>query len=131
MGACDGTKNVVDVTGNNQLSGEYTITEITKTQIESNTLTLSFSPLDKSVRGHAGCNSFFGNYTLDHYVLNFNDFVSTKMYCEEHVMNIERAYLRALHQTGSYTLEDNILTLFSKVDRSILLNAKKISKEKN
>lgn len=131
MGACDETKNVVDVAGSIQLTGEYSITEITETMIEPNTLTLSLSALDKSVRGHAGCNSFFGNYILDLYALSFNEFAITEKYCDEPVMTVERAYLKALHQTGSYSLQDNILTLFSKVDRSVLLKARKNMKENN
>lgn len=131
MGACDETKNVVDVAGSIHLTGEYSITEITETMIEPNTLTLSLSALDKSVRGHAGCNSFFGNYTIDLYALSFKEFAITEKYCDEPVMTVERAYLKALHQTGSYTLQDNILTLFSKVDRSVLLKARKNSKENN
>ncbi len=131
MGACDETKNVVDVAGSIHLTGEYSITEITETMIEPNTLTLSLSALDKSVRGHAGCNSFFGNYTIDLYALSFKEFAITEKYCDEPVMTVERAYLKALHQTGSYTLQDNILTLFSKVDRSLLLKARKNSKENN
>jgi heat shock protein HslJ len=131
IGACDETKKVVDVAGNIHLTGEYTITEITETQIEPNTLTLSLSALDKTVRGHAGCNTFFGNYILDLYALSFKEFAITERYCDEPVMTVERTYLNALHQTGSYSLQDNILTLLSKVDRSVLLKAKKTRKEDN
>jgi heat shock protein HslJ len=131
MGACDETKKVVDVAGNIHLTGEYSITEITGTNIEPNTLTLTLAALDKSVRGNAGCNTFFGNYTLDLYALSFGEMASTERYCEEPVMDVERAYMTALNQTGSYSLQDNILTLFSKVDRSILLKAKKSTKERN
>jgi len=131
IGACDETKNVIDVAGNINLTGEYTITEISETELQTDTLTLSFSALDKIVKGYAGCNSFFGNYNLDLYALSFNDFASTERYCEEEVMIVERAYLKALHQTGSYTLQEHVLTLFSKTDRSVLLKAKKNTKENN
>ena len=129
--SCDETKKVVDVAGNIQLTGEYSISEIYSAEVDPNTLSLSFNALDKSVRGHAGCNAFFGNYTLDLYALGFEEFAITEKYCEEPIMEKERAYLKALHDTGSYTLENNILTLFSKTDRSMLLKADKILKEEN
>ena len=131
MGACDGSKNVVDMSGKINLTGDYTITEITETEIELNTLTLSLSDLDKSVRGHTGCNSFFGNYSVDHHTLSFNEFAVTERYCDEPVMRVERAYLEALHQTGSYALQENILIFLSKEDKHVLLKAKKNTNENN
>ena len=71
MGACDETKNVVDVAGSIQLTGEYTISEITGTEIGTSELTLRLSALDKSARGNAGCNTFFGNYIIDLYTMSF------------------------------------------------------------
>ena len=104
MSACDETKNVVDVAGSIQLTGEYTITEITDTEIGSNDLTLRLSALDKSVRGNSSCNTFFGNYTIDLYALSFNQFAITERYCDEPVMIVERAYLEALHHTACKTI---------------------------
>ena len=129
--SCDETKKVVDVAGNIHLTGEYSISEIEGAAVEPNTLTISFTALDKSVRGNAGCNSFFGNYTLDLYALSFGDMASTERYCDESIMEKERAYFSALHNTGSYTLQNDILTLYSKTDRSILIKAVKIIKVEN
>ena len=129
--SCDETKKVVNTAGNIKLTGEYSISEINGAAIDPSTLSLSFNALDSTVRGHAGCNAFFGNYTLDLYALNFKDFAVTEKYCDEPIMEKERAYLRALHDTGSYSLENNELILYSKTDRSVLLKANKILKEKD
>jgi hypothetical protein len=44
-------------------------------------------------------------------------------------MRTEWNLMQALRDTGSFTLVDNILTLYSITDRSILLTAKKEVKE--
>jgi heat shock protein HslJ len=127
IGSCNQTKNIVPADKNMPPIGDFTITEVTELKIEPNTLSLSMADLDNLVRGHAGCNSFFGGYTHEGNVINFNEFAITEKYCEEPVMKIERAYLRALHETGSYSFRDNILILYSKEDRRVLLKAKKIT----
>ena len=108
-----------------QLSGAYNITNVGAIKVNDPAISINFAALDKSVRGTTGCNSFFGNYTLDLYSLSFGDLAVTENYCEEPVMTTESALLNALRQTGSYTYENNVLTLYSKTDRSVLLTAKK------
>ncbi|QIE59623.1 META domain-containing protein [Rasiella rasia] len=122
---CDETKKVIDVAGNVQLSGAYEITSVGAARVSNPNITINFGALDKSVRGNGGCNSFFGNYTLDLYSLNFVDIAATENYCDESIMTTERAIMKALNETGSFTYEDSILTLLSKTDRSVLLKAKK------
>ena len=81
--------------------------------------------LDKTVRGNTGCNSFFGSYALDLYALSFSDIGNTEMACDQPIMDVENAFLNALRNTGSYGLENSMLTLYSKTDRSELLIARK------
>jgi heat shock protein HslJ len=124
--SCDETKKVVDAAGSIQLSGTYTITSAMNKTITGTDKNLTFAALDKSVKGNAGCNSFFGNYTLDLYALSFGTLASTEMYCDEPIMEKENAIFKALRDTGSYTLENDVLTLLSKNDRSVLLKATKL-----
>lgn len=126
---CEETKNVIDTAGRVQLSGTYNITMAGTQNIKGNNTAITFAALDRSIRGNAGCNEFFGNYTLDLYALNFGTLAVTEMYCDEPVMKVERAILNALRDTGSYTLENDILTLMSKNDRSVLLKASKVKNE--
>ena len=129
--ACNGSKKVIDGTGNVQLSGTYRISSISNKAVSENAPTLNFIELEKTIRGNTGCNSFFGNYTIDHSTLSFNDIGSTEMACEQPIMDIENAFLQALQKTGSYDIENSVLTLYSKNDRSIILVAIKKTASKN
>ncbi len=123
--SCDETKKVIDVAGSVQLSGLYEVSSINGNQIEENKPTINFVALDKSIRGNTGCNSFFGKYTLDLYALSFAEIASTEMACDTPIMETENAFINALNNTGSYDLENSVLTLYSKIDRSVLLIAVK------
>lgn len=129
LSGCDETKKVLDAAGNVQLSGNYTVTSIGDRTISKNAPTMSFSALDKSVRGTTGCNSFFGNYSLDLYALTFSDIASTEMACDEPIMTNENMFLNALRSSGSYSIENDVLTLYSINDRSELLKANKVRNE--
>ncbi|PKA82778.1 heat shock protein HslJ [Ulvibacter sp. MAR_2010_11] len=126
--SCDETKKVIDVAGSVQLSGTYNVTSIEGKNVATladKKAFITFAALDKTIRGNTGCNDFFGSYTLDLYALSFSGVGSTKMYCEEPVMTTERNFMQALNNTGSYGIQENVLTLYSKTDRSVLLTAKK------
>ncbi|MBK5214686.1 MAG: META domain-containing protein [Flavobacteriaceae bacterium] len=124
---CDETKKVIDVAGSVQLTGNYIVSSINGKKLENTTNpTFTLSALDNSFRGTTGCNSVFGNYTIDFYALNFGDLAVSEKFCtDKNTMKTERDFLDALNNTGSYALENNVLTLYSKTDRSVLLSAKK------
>ena len=128
---CNEAKQVINTTGNIQLSGDYTVTSVYTKKINEKLPTLSFNALDKTVNGQTGCNSFFGTYTLNLYNLSFGEFGVSEKYCEEPLMDTERNFLEALSQTGSYTYRNGVLTLFSAVDKSVLLQATKDGVETN
>lgn len=123
VSGCDETKKVIDVAGNVQLSGTYKVSNVNNQAVSENAPTITFIAIDKSVKGNTGCNSFFGKYALDLYALSFSDIASTEMACDQPVMDIENAFLNALRDTGSYEIENSMLTLYSKVDRSTLMVA--------
>lgn len=127
---CDETKKVIDVAGNVQLTGSYTVTALNgKALATAIKPTFSMSALDNSFRGTTGCNSVFGNYTIDLYSLDFGDLAVSEKYCaEKERMQTERDFLDALNNTGSFTIENGVLTFYSKTDRSVLLSAKKDEK---
>lgn len=134
VSSCDETKKVIDVAGNVQLSGTYTISNVGGQAVAAagdNKVYISFAGLDKTIRGNTGCNSFFGNYSLDLYALSFSDVGQTEMYCDESTMVIETKFMEALRNTGSYSIEEGVLTLYSKTDRSVLLTAKKDLNKEN
>lgn len=128
--SCDETKRVIDVAGSVQLTGSYTVSALNGKKISAKTNpTFSLSALDNSFQANTGCNSIFGNYSLDLYAISFSDLAVTAKECpEENVMSVEREFMDALNNTGSYGLENNMLTLYSKTDRSVLLKATKDKK---
>jgi heat shock protein HslJ len=131
LSSCDETKKVIDVAGNVQLAGTYTISNINGkaiTALGDKSPYISFIGLDKTIRGNTGCNSYFGSYTLDLYALSFSNVGQTEIYCDEGTMATETIMMEALRNTGSYSIEGNILTLYSKNDRSVLLTATKDNK---
>lgn len=124
--SCDETKKVIDAAGNVQLTGNYTVSELNGQTPEGSVVpTFSLSAVDNSFRGTTGCNSVFGNYTLDLYVINFGDLAVTAKECESKIMKNERSFLDALNNTGSFDMTNNVLTFYSKTDRSVLLKASK------
>lgn len=129
--SCDETKKVIDVAGSVQLTGNYTVSAINGKKLENTTNpTFTLSALDNSFRGTTGCNSVFGNYTIDLYAINFGQLsVSEKMCMDKNIMKTERDFLDALNNTGSYAITNGVLTLYSKTDRSVLMSAKKDSSE--
>ena len=72
--------------------------------------TLGFEPDTARVTGFAGCNSYFGTYTLDGTALRFGPIGMTRMACAEG-MGLEQQLGAALEATRSYTLTGNDLTL--------------------
>lgn len=127
---CDETKKVIDVAGSVQLTGSYTVTTLNgKKLVNTTNPTFTMSALDNSFRGTTGCNSVFGNYTIDLYAINFGDLAVSEKFCsEKEIMKTERDFLDALNNAGSYALDNGVLTLYSKTDRSVLLSAKKDEK---
>ncbi len=125
--SCDETKRVIDVAGSVQLTGSYTVSVLNGSKmINATNPTFTLSALDNSLRGTTGCNSLFGNYTIDLYAISFNELaVSEKECTDTNLMKTEQEFLDALNNTGSYSLENGVLTLYSKTDRSALLSATK------
>lgn len=123
--SCDETKKIMDTAGNIQLTGNYKITAIENITNFPVTPEINFNALEKSINGTTGCNRFFGSYNLDLYALSFSDIGATEMACDQPIMDVEGKFLNALYNTGSYTFEKGLLTLYSKLDRSILLTAQK------
>lgn len=124
MTGCNETKKVIETAGQLRLAGEYTVTQITGTPLVTKGLALTFTAINKTVSGNSGCNSFSGNYSIDTLAINVGQIIATESYCDEPVMIVERAFIKALAATGSFNIEDGMLTLYAKEDRSIVLLAK-------
>jgi heat shock protein HslJ len=72
--------------------------------------TLRFESDTARVAGFAGCNRYFGTYTVDGTALRFGPIGMTRMACAEG-MELEQQLGAALEATRSYTLNANQLSL--------------------
>jgi heat shock protein HslJ len=62
--------------------------------------------------GNAGCNNYFGSYTLSGSTISIGTLGTTVMSCgEPGVMDLETTYLAVLPQMNLYTVSGNELTL--------------------
>ena len=66
---------------------------------------------DNSVNGSAGCNTFFGTYTLVGNTLTAGPFGLTQMMCEEPALQVEQAFLAGLESVQSYQITLNQLII--------------------
>ncbi len=123
--ACDEAQKVINTAGNVQLNGNYTIHQVGDKSYTSKGLVITFDGLNKSFSSKTECNSLFGSYSLDLFVIKFGPIASTKMYCEGK-MEAEKEIADQLEATGSYTIENGVLKLYSSTDRSLLFTATKV-----
>lgn len=86
-----------------------------RTSVLSGTeITAEFVSSEGTVKGSAGCNSYFGSYELKGNQLSIPGPVgSTEMYCvePEGIMEQEQAYLTMLQLAESYEINDGELTI--------------------
>lgn len=61
--------------------------------------------------GSAGCNNYFGGYTLDGASLTFGDMGATQMFCEGPAGEVETAYLANLAAVASWASDGSTLSL--------------------
>tara|TARA_R100001369_G_C3325777_1_gene169748 strand:- start:6530 stop:6970 length:441 start_codon:yes stop_codon:yes gene_type:complete len=129
--SCDETKKVIDVAGNVQLSGNYTVTNVDGTSMSATKPTITFAALSGRVSGNAGCNNYFGDYTTNVNTITFGELAVTKKMCgDKNAMKVEADFLKAMNKVGGYRIQDNVLTLYAKSDQSVLITATK-DKEEN
>jgi heat shock protein HslJ len=94
--------------------GEWELTELAgqpaPTGAGGRRATLRFESDTARVAGFAGCNRYFGTYTVDGTALRFGAIGMTRMACAEG-MGLEQQLGVVLEATRSYTINANQLTL--------------------
>lgn len=125
--SCNGIKEASKKTTTQMVSGKY---EIRSVEGASNLYNMFFviDTSEKRISGKTDCNGFSGNYVVTGDEVTFLPFVSTKMYCEEHVMKVENSIFKAFNNTKKFTYDDNMLTLINE-DGTISLKAYKVITE--
>ncbi|MGB3459759.1 MAG: META domain-containing protein [Halobacteriota archaeon] len=97
--------------------------EVVQSPLVNTTITAYFE--NGSINGSAGCNGYFGAYTVDGNEINISKALgTTKMYCgPEEVMQQEYQYLEMLGNVTTYTIEGTQLTLSTDDNVSLVYNA--------
>jgi heat shock protein HslJ len=79
--------------------------------VSGTSVTLVFD--DEGVSGSAGCNRYFGSYTVHGNTISVGAIGSTKMHCgEAGVMDQEQRYIATLAEIVSFGIDSDRLTLF-------------------
>jgi heat shock protein HslJ len=93
----------------------WTLVELDGAAVEPVAQTATFLP-DGTINGSGGCNEFFGGYTEDGSTLTVSALASTRMACEDDVMEAEAAYLDALQTAENWAIAGNELTITTAAD---------------
>jgi len=83
---------------------------------------------ENTANGNAGCNTFFGAYTLSGNTFTAGPFGLTQMMCEEAAMQVEQAFLAGLENAQSYQITLNQLIITTETG-SLLLYADRMPLE--
>lgn len=83
-----------------------------KTVLPGKDITIVFNGAEGRVNGSAGCNLYFGGFKIEGQKLSFSALGSTKMACEEGLMNQEQVYLTALGAAERYEIDGSQLRIF-------------------
>ena len=105
------------------LSGTYSISQIVEYNSVSRELSITLEESTNSVSGFAGCNNFFGTYSLDQNRLTFKNIATTKKFCEKEVNEIENQLITVLNSINTFSLNEDVLSFFE--DDTVLLIANK------
>lgn len=74
--------------------------------------------VDGQVRGHGGCNRFFGSYELDDGSIQIAPLGSTRMACPEPAMSFEMSFMEALQTSTTASFVGNRLVL--RADKDVI-----------
>jgi len=88
--------------------------------IEDTQITLNFA--DVSLKGSAGCNTYWGSYTASEDSLRLSDVYWTEIGCTEPegVLDQEQAYLKALNAAARFRVDGDRLEVYDEAGTQIL-----------
>lgn len=115
--SCSTAKNTMEnknenTTAQHKLSGTYTVHFIDKDEVALKTLKLTFNADTNKISGFAGCNSFFGTYTVSqNHTIAFTNIGATKKYCLPEFNTVERNFMKALGSVNSFLIQGTNLSL--------------------
>ncbi len=125
--SCKETKKTIETPSYQVYSGKYEIKSINGKEL-ARKLNFIVDASENKISGKTGCNSYFGTYTvINNNEIKIGPLASTEMYCEEHVMKVEREIFKAYNDSKTFSFDNNMLTLFAE-DGALLVRAYKLNK---
>lgn len=96
------------------------LVSIHKVNIEEK-IKLPYIQFDDSVKisGFAGCNNFFGSYTLEGKSLDFGQLGLTRMFCEQ-TAELENKFLKAIEEVRSFEINSTEFILYDEKKVEVL-----------
>lgn len=85
---------------------EFQVVEINKNDISAYNLTMNLEENEARVSGFAGCNNYFGSYSINNDGISFSKIAATKKYCQE-INNVESSFLKSLSNVTHYKQAKN------------------------
>ena len=85
-------------------------------------MTVKFNSDEKALNGFAGCNTFFGKFSIENNDVKFFDISSTKKYCPQGGKSkMEDKFLNALSKTTKFKeLDNNAMLLLNESGEEIM-----------
>ncbi|REG89529.1 META domain-containing protein [Winogradskyella sediminis] len=112
VSSCDSFKKGIEnsATMQDTLSRTYYITQMGNTDVSLNKLVISFDETTNKVTGFAGCNSFFGSYSLENNSITFSNIATSKKMCQKDITTVERQFLKTLNSTNSISIDHTTIS---------------------
>lgn len=127
ISSCSGTKKTTEEFVKGEIpSGEYEIRSIYGGAVYK--LAFEVDATEKRIFGKTNCNTFSGNFTNTTDEIKIGPLVTTKMYCEDHVMKVEASLFKAFNEATTYVFDNNMFTLSSK--EGVVLRSYRMVKDK-
>jgi heat shock protein HslJ len=113
LSACNNQSVPADSNSGNQLENTHwklTSLSAMPTGLPSLSKEVFLQMTEGKANGHAGCNSYFGGYTITGNEIHFTGVGSTKMFCQQG-MEVENNLLQSLSTTDHYRISGKQLEL--------------------
>ncbi|MFD1616135.1 META domain-containing protein [Gelatiniphilus marinus] len=96
------------------LNGTYKINTLNNKDVSAYNLNIVFNDSTKQVAGFAGCNRFFGSYSLENNTLKFGALGATKMLCDVKANTMETHFFKALEKANLVVFTKDGFSIYNK-----------------
>jgi len=93
-------------------SGIFIVNELYGLPIEKTDLTLKINNDTSKISGLSGCNTYSIGFVQNNTVIRFTKAITTRMLCEEKVMEKERQFLNIFATTKEFSIKEDTLVLY-------------------